>query len=113
MYAIRAAGTVGAGILGDTKLGATERPNGQTSSQDRSSRSDQMNSNTVQPRISNFIFQIIDSEEVKLEFEIDHDGTKISVKAINKVSEEVILEIPVTPEIKMDLLKGVICRTIA
>jgi uncharacterized FlaG/YvyC family protein len=113
MDAIRTEGTVGIGIPGDAKPVAPEMPSRQTSPQKGSARSDQMNSNTVQPRISNFIFQIIDSEEVKLEFEIDHDGTKISVKAINKVSEEVILEIPVTPEIKMDLLKGVICRTIA
>jgi uncharacterized FlaG/YvyC family protein len=113
MDVVRTVKPIAVGITENKKPEAMRSSNGQTSPQKMSVKSHQMDFVTVQARISDFAGQIIDSEEVKLEFEIDHVNGKISVKVINKVSDKVILEIPVRYEIMMDMYKGLICQTIA
>jgi uncharacterized FlaG/YvyC family protein len=100
--------SIGFGILGDMKSGAMELPNGQSSSRKNNERLGQINVST-----SKIIQQFQEITDVRLDFEIDAKRKCVSVKVINKASGEVIREIPVKPDLEMDLNKGVIYETIA
>ena len=113
MDAIRTVRANGPWIPGNVKSRAAELSNGQTSSQESSTRSYQEDSTSVQQRISDSLFQFIESKEVKLDFEINCVGGKIAVRVINEATEKVIRQFTVKPEVIMDGLKGVIYQTIA
>jgi uncharacterized FlaG/YvyC family protein len=63
--------------------------------------------------ISKVIRQFLESTDLRLDFEIDNKNKCVSIKVINNFSGEVIREIPVKSEVKMGMLKGVICQTFA
>ncbi len=83
--------------------------------QDRKSSSQKNNERLGQRNVSTskIIKQFQESTDVRLDYEIDVKRKCVSVKVINKASGEVIREIPVKPDLEMDLNKGVICQTIA
>ena len=64
-----------------------------SSKQKTSVKSYQMDSDTAQQRISDSIYQFIESNNVHLEFEVDIDRGNILVKVINKKTGDVIREI--------------------
>ena len=116
MDAIKTARPVWIGISEDIKSGTMTFPNGQNSVQKNSLSSYETGSDETQQKISDAIYQLIQSRQVNLDFKIDHndqtDG-KISLKVINKTSGEVVRDIPVNPDFKMHRVKGIIYRTIA
>ena len=81
---------------------AFDLPESKASSQKSGGKSQQMNSDMV--KISR---QFRESTDVRLDYEADNDGKKISVKVINKSSGKVIREIPLKQEIKMFMLTGI------
>jgi uncharacterized FlaG/YvyC family protein len=113
MNTISSVRSIGFGILGDMKSGAMELPKGQPSSQKKSVTSFQMDPDMVQQRISKTVSQFVESNDVHLDFEIDHADDKILVKVINKFSGEIVREIPVRPDLKMDMVMGVIYSAVA
>jgi len=56
-------------------------------------KSYQMDSDTAQQRISDSIYQFIESNKVRLEFEVDIDRGNILVKVIDEETNDVIREI--------------------
>jgi uncharacterized FlaG/YvyC family protein len=74
------------GISKDMKSVAMELSNGHTASQKNRLSSHEMDSDNLQQRISDFIYQSIESRQVELDFEIDHVDKKILIKVINKIS---------------------------
>lgn len=110
MYAIRTDRLTG--ISKAMKSGAMELSNGQTASQKNRLSSYKMDSDNLQQKISDSIYQSIESRQVELDFKIDHTGNKILMKVINKILREVVREIPVKPSFKLNVSKGTIYRTI-
>ncbi len=111
MYAIKTDRL--AGIFKDMKSVNMELSNGQSALQKNRLSSHEMDSDNLQQRISDSIYQSIESRQVELDYEIDHVDKKILLKVINKISGEVVRQILVEPSSNLNVSKGTIYRTIA
>jgi uncharacterized FlaG/YvyC family protein len=113
MDTIRTVGPIEPLISENEKSKATELTSGQAFSRKHNVRSYQTDLASVLQRIDESIDKFIKNCELHLDFKVESAGEKISVKVINKASGEVIRVIPVKPEAKMDIFKGIIYQTIA
>jgi len=82
--------------IGHVRFKASDFQDSKTSLQKSGGKSQQMNSAIV-----NGIRQFHKSTDVRLDYTVDIDGKKISLRVINKSSGKVIRKIPIKPELKM------------
>jgi uncharacterized FlaG/YvyC family protein len=71
-------------------------------------KSYQMDPDMAQQKISDSIYQLIESKNVRLDFEVDMDRGLILVKVINEITGDVIREIPLSTILYADKnMKGI------